>query len=74
MEEKTVIRVKPRTFEEGWREDFLAVGVTVSSMKRMFSWMDILPGFWRRTEESARILWWSGVGRSSKRLSQVCMS
>lgn len=37
MEEKTVIRVKPRMFEEGWREDFLAVGVTVSSMKRMFS-------------------------------------
>ena len=29
MEEKTVIRVKPRTFEEGWREDFLAVGVEV---------------------------------------------
>ena len=29
MEEKNVIRVKPRTFEVGWREDFLAVGVTV---------------------------------------------
>ena len=29
MDEQTVIRVKPRTFEEGWREDFLAVGVTV---------------------------------------------
>ena len=29
MEEKKVIRVKPRTFEEGWREDFLSVGVKV---------------------------------------------
>ncbi len=29
MEEKNVIRVKPRTLEVGWREDFLAVGVTV---------------------------------------------
>lgn len=29
MEEKTVIRVKPRTFEDGWREDFLSVGVTI---------------------------------------------
>ncbi len=29
MEEKTVIRVKPWTFEAGWREDFLAAGVEV---------------------------------------------
>ena len=29
MDEQTVIRVKPRTFEEGWREDFLSVGVKV---------------------------------------------
>ena len=30
MDEQIVIRVKPRTFEEGWREDFLVVGVTVT--------------------------------------------
>jgi len=29
MEEKTVIRVKPRTFEAEWCKDFLSVGVTV---------------------------------------------
>ena len=29
MEEKNVIRVKPRTFEDGWREDFLALGVSI---------------------------------------------
>ena len=29
MEGQTVIRVKPRTFEDGWREEFLAVGIKV---------------------------------------------
>ena len=29
MDEQTVIRVKPWTFEHGWREDFLSVGVKV---------------------------------------------
>ena len=29
MEEKNVIRVKPRTFEDGWREDFLALGISI---------------------------------------------
>ena len=29
MEEKNVIRVKPRTFEDGWREDFQALGVSI---------------------------------------------
>ena len=29
MEEKNVIRVKPRTFEDGWREDFLTLGVSI---------------------------------------------
>ena len=24
-----VIRVKPRTFEDGWREDFLALGIRI---------------------------------------------
>lgn len=28
MDEQTVIRVKPRTFEDGWQEVFLTVGVT----------------------------------------------